>query len=128
MADAPCCLVVCWRWKYVLYCDVKVSYCDQGNSMYLCGLFLLLIGVAALKLLEGKEQRIREAKQPKEPENMTPVLCTAISPMASTRTRCKVSFRSLGLLRRGSVLSGTARYSILRCKISDVIINGITNE
>ncbi|XP_044436603.1 uncharacterized protein [Triticum aestivum] len=84
MADAPCCLVT---GKACCMCstascsllgilsslgDVKVSYCDQGNSMYLCGLFLLLIGVAVLKLLEGKEQRIREAKQPKEPENMTP--------------------------------------------------------
>ena len=33
---------------------VKVGYCDQGNSMYLCGLFLLLIGVAAFKLPRGK--------------------------------------------------------------------------
>ena len=28
----------------------QASYCDQGNSMYLCGLFLLLIGVAAFKV------------------------------------------------------------------------------
>uniref|UniRef100_A0A8R7K2L1 Uncharacterized protein n=1 Tax=Triticum urartu TaxID=4572 RepID=A0A8R7K2L1_TRIUA len=41
--------------------------------------------------LEGKEQRIREKKQPEEPENTAPVLYISHIPHASMSTRCKVS-------------------------------------
>ena len=41
--------------------------------------------------LEVKEQRIREKKQPEEPENTAPVLYICHIPHASMSTRCKVS-------------------------------------
>ncbi|XP_037405616.1 uncharacterized protein LOC119268175 isoform X2 [Triticum dicoccoides] len=57
----------------------------------------------------GERAEIRETKQPEETENTTPVLCTGHIPHSFCEDQMQVSFSSLGLLRRGSVLPRTAR-------------------
>uniref|UniRef100_N1QPG1 Uncharacterized protein n=1 Tax=Aegilops tauschii TaxID=37682 RepID=N1QPG1_AEGTA len=86
----------------------------------------------------GERAEIRETKQPEEPENTTHVLCTGHIPhsfcedhmqgmsLSLELGEVQVSFSSLGLLRRGSVLPRTARTNlILGRQRSDKDENGI---
>ncbi|EMS53760.1 hypothetical protein TRIUR3_32404 [Triticum urartu] len=78
-------------------------FCNEGfNANHIAFPFsgCPFTGYPPSSLPERKEQRIREVKQPEEPENTTPVLCTGHIPHGFYKDQMQGFFQELGAIKK----------------------------